>query len=133
MVTPAADYQRPLQTMRRQPTEKKPKLMLSNLHSSPCPAADGEEAWAEHYAGDECGEAVGHVEGDHPTHGRRNFKDTNPLMSSSLVILFGVVKQFGSFWIWSETECEIPAEYGLQHNSPLPPLPQTHTVCIYCT
>jgi hypothetical protein len=29
--------------------------------------------------------------------GRRNFKDTNPLMSSSLVILFGVVKQFGRF------------------------------------
>jgi hypothetical protein len=28
-------------------------------------------------------------------HERRNFKDTNPLMSSSLVILFGVVKQFG--------------------------------------
>jgi hypothetical protein len=30
----------------------------------------------------------------HPTwaHGRRNFKDTNPLMSSSPVILFGVVK-----------------------------------------
>jgi hypothetical protein len=25
-------------------------------------------------------------------HGRRNFKDTNPLMSFSLVILFGVVK-----------------------------------------
>ncbi len=30
-------------------------------------------------------------------HGRRNLKDTNPLMSSSLVILFGVVKQFGRF------------------------------------
>jgi len=44
-------------------------------------------------------------------HGRRNFKDTNPLMSSSLVILFGVVKQFGRFWIWSETECKIPAEW----------------------
>jgi hypothetical protein len=26
------------------------------------------------------------------THGRRNFKDTNPFMSFSLVILFGVVK-----------------------------------------
>ncbi len=39
-------------------------------------------------------------------------------MSSSLVILFGVVKQFGKFWIWSETECKIPTEYGLQHNSP---------------
>ncbi len=32
-------------------------------------------------------------------------------MSSSLVILFGVVKQFGRFWIWSETECKTPAEY----------------------
>jgi hypothetical protein len=30
-------------------------------------------------------------------HGRRNFKDSNPIMSSSLVILFGVVKQFGRF------------------------------------
>jgi hypothetical protein len=30
-------------------------------------------------------------------HGRRNFKDTNPLILSSLVILFGVVKQFGRF------------------------------------
>ncbi len=39
--------------------------------------------------------------------------DTNPLMSSSLVILFGVVKQFDRFWIWSETERKIPAEYGL--------------------
>ncbi len=28
-------------------------------------------------------------------HGRRNFKDINPLMSSALVILFGVAKQFG--------------------------------------
>ncbi len=29
---------------------------------------------------------------------------------------------------------ESPAEYGLQHNStPPPPLPQPHTVCIYCT
>ncbi len=51
-------------------------------------------------------------------------------MSSSLVILFGVVKQFGRFWIWSETECKSPAEYGLQHNSPPPP-PHTHTVYIY--
>ncbi len=30
-------------------------------------------------------------------HGRRNFKDTNPLMSSLLVTLFGVVKQFRRF------------------------------------
>ncbi len=33
----------------------------------------------------------------HCPHGRRNFKDTSPLMSSSLVILFGVVKQFCRF------------------------------------
>ncbi len=63
-------------------------------------------------------------------HRRRYFKDTNPSMSSSLVILFGVVKQFGRLRIWSETECKTPAEYGLQHNSPPPP--QTHTVCIVC-
>ncbi len=71
------------------------------------------------------------------THGRRNHKDTNPSMSSSLVILFGVVKQFCRFWVWSETECKTPAEDGLQYNSitpnPPPPPPQTHTVCIYCT
>ncbi len=30
-------------------------------------------------------------------HGRRNFKDTNPLMSSLLVIFVGVVKQFCRF------------------------------------
>ncbi len=47
-------------------------------------------------------------------------------MSSSLVILFGVVKQFGSFWIWSETECKIPAEYGLLHNSS-----PSDTHCLY--
>jgi hypothetical protein len=29
---------------------------------------------------------------DPVNHGRRNFKDTNPLMSFSLVILFGVLK-----------------------------------------
>ncbi len=49
-------------------------------------------------------------------------------MLSSLVILFGVVKQFGRFLIWSETECKIPAEYGLQHNSHPPP-PDKH--CLY--
>ncbi len=43
--------------------------------------------------------------------------------------LFGVVKQFGWFWIWSETECKIPAEYGL-HYTQFNPSPQTHTVCI---
>ncbi len=50
-------------------------------------------------------------------HGRRNFKDINPLMSSLLVILFGVVKQFCRFWIWSETERKTPAEYGPQYIS----------------
>ncbi len=49
-------------------------------------------------------------------------------MSSSLVILFGVLKQFGRFWIWTETECKIPAEYGLQHNPPPPP---DHTLSVY--
>ncbi len=44
-------------------------------------------------------------------------------MLSLLVILFGVVKQFCRFWIWSETECKTPAEYGystIQH-PPSPP------------
>jgi hypothetical protein len=50
-------------------------------------------------------------------------------MSSLLVILFGMVKQFCRFWIWSETECETSAEYGLQHNS-TPPTP-TATHCLY--
>ncbi len=63
-----------------------------------------------------------------PNHGRRNFKDTNPLMSSSMVILFGVVKQFCRFWIWSETECKTPAEYGPQYISTPPP---TVTHCLY--
>jgi hypothetical protein len=62
-------------------------------------------------------------------HGRRNFKDTNPLMSSSLVILFGVVKQFCRFRIWSETECKTPAEYGPQYIST--PHPPTVTHCLY--
>jgi hypothetical protein len=53
-------------------------------------------------------------------------------MSSLQVILFGVVKQFCRFWIWSETECKTLAEYGLQHNSTPPHHPpQPHTVCIY--
>ncbi len=66
----------------------------------------------------------------HSPHGRRNFKDTKCLLYRSF--LFGVVKQFCRFWIWSETECKTLAEYGLQHNS-TPPPPQPHTVCIYCT
>jgi hypothetical protein len=66
-------------------------------------------------------------------HGRRNFKDTIPLMSSSLVILFGVVKQFCRFPIWSDTECKTPAEYGPQYIS-TPPPPHSHCLySIYCT
>ncbi len=49
-------------------------------------------------------------------------------MSSSLVILFGVVKQFGRFWIWSETECKTPAEYGPQYISTPP---HSHTQSVY--
>ncbi len=55
-------------------------------------------------------------------------------MSSLLVILFGVVKHFSRFWIWSETECKTPAEYGLQYNStpppPTPHAPQPHN-CLF--
>ncbi len=54
--------------------------------------------------------------------------DTNPLISSLLVICLGWCSNF----VGSETECETTAEYGLQHNSTSPP-PVTHTVCIYCT
>ncbi len=68
-------------------------------------------------------------------HGRRNFKDTSPYCRLYWSFLFGVVKQFCRFWIWSVTECKILAEYGLQHNSTLstPPPPQPQFVCIYCT
>ena len=54
-----------------------------------------------------------------------------PLMPSSLVILFGVVKQLCRFRIWSETECKTPAEYGPQYISSPPT--QSHIVRIYCT
>ncbi len=30
------------------------------------------------------------------------------------------MKQFCRFWIWSETECKTPADYGLQYNSTPP-------------
>ncbi len=43
-------------------------------------------------------------------------------MSSLLVILVWVI-----FWTWSETECKTPAEYGLQHNSTIPPSPSPHS------
>ncbi len=48
------------------------------------------------------------------------------------LFLFGVMKQFCRFWIWSETECKT-AEYGPQYISPPPPPQKSHTVCIYCT
>ncbi len=60
----------------------------------------------------------------------RNFKDTNPLMSPLLVILFGVVYQFCRFWIWSATFAEICPQYN---STPPPHPPQQLTVCIYCT
>jgi hypothetical protein len=45
--------------------------------------------------------------------------------------LFGVVKQFCRFWIWAETDCKTPVEYGPQHNStpPTPP-PHSHTLSV---
>jgi hypothetical protein len=63
-------------------------------------------------------------------HRRRNFKDTKCLLYWSF--LFGVVKQFCRFRIWSETECKTLAEYGLQHNTtpPTPP-PPSHTLSVY--
>ncbi len=68
---------------------------------------------------------------DSQGHGRRNFKDTNPFMSFSLVILFGVVKKFGRLCIWSETKCKIPAEYGLHSTIHPPTLPPSDTYCLY--
>ncbi len=60
----------------------------------------------------------------------KEVKDTYPLMSSSLVILFGEVKQFCRFRIWSETESKTPAEYGPQYilTPPPPPSTQSHIV-----
>jgi hypothetical protein len=59
----------------------------------------------------------------------KEVKDTNPLMSSSLAILFGAVKQFSSrFRIWTETECKTPPEYGLQYISTPP---HSHTLSAY--
>jgi hypothetical protein len=61
------------------------------------------------------------VHGQQPTDclGRRNFKDTNPKMSSLLVI-FLCVKHF---------ECKTPAEYGLQQPPTLPS--HSHTLSVY--
>ncbi len=36
--------------------------------------------------------------------------------------MFGAVLQFCRFWMWSDTECTIPVEYGIQQN-PIPPPP----------
>jgi hypothetical protein len=45
----------------------------------------------------------------------------------------GVVEQFCRFWIWSDGECKILAEYGLQQDS-TPPTPPRHTLFVYtCT
>ncbi len=46
--------------------------------------------------------------------------------------LFGVVKQFCRFWIWSETESKTPAEYGPKYiSTPPPPPPHSHTLSVY--
>ena len=48
-------------------------------------------------------------------------------MSSLLVIFVRMVEQFCRFWIWSETECKTPAEYGPQYIS----TPYSHTLAVY--
>ncbi len=50
------------------------------------------------------------------------FKTPIPKCRLQWSFLFGVGKQFCRFLI-SETECKTPAEYGLKHNSTLPPPP----------
>ncbi len=48
--------------------------------------------------------------------------------------LFGVAKHFCRFWIWSETECKTPAEYGPKYISTPPsppPPPHSHTLSVY--
>ncbi len=40
------------------------------------------------------------------------------------------MKKFCRFWIWSETECKTPAEYGPQYTSTTPPPTVTHSVGI---
>ncbi len=59
-------------------------------------------------------------------------KTPTPKCCLYLSFLLGAVKQFCRFWIWSETECKTPAEYGLQHNS-TPFHIHTLSICIYCT
>ncbi len=49
------------------------------------------------------------------------------------LFLFGMVKLLCRFWMWSETECKTPAEYGPQYIStpPTPPPPHSHTLSVY--
>ncbi len=49
-------------------------------------------------------------------------------MSSLLVILFGVVKQFCRFWIWSETECKTPGQNMVYKTTQHP---HSHTLSVY--
>jgi hypothetical protein len=42
--------------------------------------------------------------------------------------LFRVGLAFCRFWIWSDTECKTPAEYGPQHNPDTTPLPLIHCI-----
>ncbi len=69
-------------------------------------------------------------------HGLKNFKDTNPLMSS-LLVSFG--KGWWSNFVASESgqKQSVKLLQNMVHNTvqhPHPPTPpQPHTVCIYCT
>ncbi len=55
-----------------------------------------------------------------------------PLCRLYWSFLFGVVKQFCRFWIWSETECKTPAEYGPQYiSTPPTPTPHSHALSVY--
>ncbi len=65
------------------------------------------------------------MKGDWSNHGRRNFKEPNPLMSSLLVIFVwggeAVLQDLLQNMVYST----------IQHPPPPPP-PQLPTVCIYC-
>ncbi len=62
----------------------------------------------------------------HRTMDEDTLKTPTPKCRLSWSSLLGAVKKFCRFWIWSETECKTPAEYGLQHNSTPPPPAVTH-------
>jgi hypothetical protein len=68
-------------------------------------------------------------------HKRRNFKYTNPLMSSSLVIF---CLEWCSNFVGSESgqKQSVKLPQDMVHSTfqypPIPP-PQSHTVCIFCT